>query len=87
MLWATIIEVVVLAFTAMPVLNSIMAHTASSPDSTSNNRLALIGIYFHMPSFLILEYFGNIFCVPVIQIILMGLFIFLVSLLRRRLAS
>jgi len=72
LLWATIIELVVLALTVLPMLRSFMSHSSADSNSFSNNLLARAGIYFHFPSFLIVTPFGGFLFAPLIQILLMA---------------
>lgn len=85
LLWAIIIELVVLAVTVVPVIRSLMAHAATDPNSASNNLLAQLGIYFHYPAFLILAPFDAYLFAPLIQIPLMtGVFYLILRLRNKR---
>lgn len=86
LLWATIIEVVALIITVLPVLRSFMSHAAADPNSASNNMLAQLGIYFHYPSFLILTLapFDAFLFAPLIQVLLMTAVLYLILRLRNR---
>src|SRR5258705_4065692 len=86
LLWATIIELIVLALTVLPMLRSFMSHSAADSNSFSNNFLARVGIYFHFPSFLIVTPFGGFLFSPLIQILLMDalLYFAFVSKLKRK---
>jgi hypothetical protein len=84
LLLATVIEVIVLLLTAMPVLRSFMAHSATDPNSASNNLFAQLGIYFHFPSFFILAPFGGILFAPLLQVLLITVILYLILRLRRK---
>jgi hypothetical protein len=70
------IEILVLLITGGPMLRSFFSHSAVDPNSASNNTLATIGIYFHLPSDAIAAPFGLFLFAPLIQILLMSVLIF-----------
>jgi hypothetical protein len=63
--------------TKLAIVRSFFSHSAADPNSASNNPLANIGIFFHLPSFIITAPFGLIFLAPLVQILLMSGLIFI----------
>ena len=76
LIWALAIEILVLLITGGPMFRSFFSHSAADPNSASNNALATIGIYFHLPSFVITAPFGLFLLSPLVQILLMSVLIF-----------
>jgi len=72
LIWSTVVEVVVLAITGEAMFNSFFSHSSADPRSASNNPLAMLGIVFHIPSFLITAPLGLFLLAPLVQILLMA---------------
>lgn len=77
LLFASIIEVVMLVITGAAMTRSFFSHSTTDPNSASNNPLANIGIFFHLPSFIITAPLGLIFLAPLVQILFMAGVIYL----------
>jgi uncharacterized membrane protein SpoIIM required for sporulation len=71
LLYASIIEIGMLVITGAAMARSFFSHSAADPHSATNNPLANIGIFFHLPSFIITAPLGLIFLAPLVQILLM----------------
>jgi uncharacterized membrane protein SpoIIM required for sporulation len=72
LLYASIIEIGMLILTGAAMARSFFSHSAADPNSASNNPLANIGIFFHLPAFIITAPFGLIFLAPLVQILLIS---------------
>jgi hypothetical protein len=72
LLFALIIEIGMLVITGVAMTRSFFSHSAADPNSASNNPLANIGIFFHLPSFIITAPLGLIFLAPLVQILLIA---------------
>jgi hypothetical protein len=72
LLFASIIETGMLVITGAAMTRSFFSHSAADPNSASNNPLANIGIFFHLPAFIITAPLGLIFLAPLVQILLMA---------------
>ena len=77
LLYASITEIGMLIITGAAMTRSFFSHSSADPNSASNNSLANIGIFFHLPSFIITAPFGLIFLAPLVQILLMVGLIFI----------
>lgn len=71
LLFASITEIAMLVITGAAMARSFFSHSSADPHSASNNPLANIGIFFHLPSFIITAPLGLIFLAPLVQILLM----------------
>jgi uncharacterized membrane protein len=68
---STLIELAVLFLTAGALGSSMMRHSAAAPRPAGEDLLAGIGLFFHLPSFLIVTPFGLFLFAPLVQIALM----------------
>lgn len=71
LLAAFLVELGVMILCGGAMIRSFFAHAAADPNSTSNNPLAVVGILFHIPAFIITGPLGLVFLAPLVQILLM----------------
>src|SRR5258705_11232068 len=72
LIWSTVVEIVVLAIKGDAMTRSFFSHSGADPNSASNNPLAIIGIVFHFPSFIITAPLGLFILAPLVQIVVMA---------------
>lgn len=71
LLISILVEFAVLFLTGASVLSSMMHHGGAAPRSIWEDLMANIGIFFHLPSILIVMPFGLFILAPLVQIGLM----------------